>query len=397
MHIIFFAEKAILPLTYTRPVADLRIGVLTIAEKWLKRLPHEGFSFLETGLLAEFYEQNYTHDQVYINAHYCPSAHGDILEILNHQEAAFFDNGKLIALRTQNHFFNGKDILEYGQKITKKVQISTSTSVFELWHIFQNNRKEIFLDYALLTHGRVSAPITDAYTRVYGLENIFIEEGVNIKAAILNAEQGVIYIGKNAQIEEGAIIRGATAICEGATVNTGAKIRGDSTIGPFSKVGGEVSNSVLWGYSNKGHDGFLGNSVLGAWCNLGADTNNSNLKNNYAQVSIWGIEEHAWLETSSQFVGLFMGDHSKAGINTMFNTGTVVGMACNIFGSGFPPKYIPSFSWGTNASFHLNKVYEMAEAMMNRRNLSLSEREKLLFEKIFMQSNEDRRVFHTTL
>ena len=221
---------------------------------------------------------------------------------------------------------------------------------------------------------------------MYGKENLFIEEGATIRAAILIAENGPIYIGKNAQVHEGAIIKGSFALCEGSHVNIGAKIKGDTTIGPFSKVGGEIGNSVIFGNSNKGHDGYLGNSVIGEWCNLGADTNTSNLKNNYADVKVWNYPKGGFKSTGQMFCGLTMGDHSKCGINTMFNTGTVVGVGANIFGAGFPRNFVPSFSWGGAAgftTFQLKKVYEVAEKVMQRRHTKFDTTEKDILDKIF--------------
>src|SRR5690606_2063675 len=208
------------------------------------------------------------------------------------------------------------------------------------------NASELRADFGLITSGRKSQEINDPFTIAYNAPDIFVEEGAQIRAAVLNAENGPIYIGRNARVEEGALIRGPFALCEGSTVNMGAKMRGDSTVGPFSKIGGEVSNSVIFGYSNKGHDGFLGNSVIGEWCNIGADTNTSNLKNNYSPVRLWDYTKGTFANTGLQFCGLMMGDHSKCGINTMFNTGTVVGVGALVFGEGYPRNFIPSFSWG---------------------------------------------------
>ena len=254
------------------------------------------------------------------------------------------------------------------------------------WQIFQFNGSEIRKDFTLLTKGRTSQPVNDPHTIVYGADQIFIEEGAKIKAAVLNAEGGPIYIGKNTEIQEGSLIRGPFALCEGSTINMGAKLRGDTTVGPFSKVGGEISNSVIFGYSNKGHEGFLGNSVIGEWCNLGADTNTSNLKNNYASVKLWDYTRGGFANTGLQFCGLMMGDHSKCGINTMFNTGTVVGVGANIFGDGFPRNFIPSFSWGGAAGFStftMVKFEETAKAVFGRRGLEWTPAEKEILDKVF--------------
>jgi UDP-N-acetylglucosamine diphosphorylase/glucosamine-1-phosphate N-acetyltransferase len=253
------------------------------------------------------------------------------------------------------------------------------------------NRAEIVADYHLITHGRQSQGISDPYTRVYGIGHVFVEEGADIKASILNASaDGPIYIGKDAVVQEGSMIKGAFALCEGAYVNMGGKMRGDSTIGPHSKVGGEVSNSILFGYSNKGHDGFIGNTVIGEWCNLGADTNTSNLKNNYAEVKLWSYAKRAPEGTGQQFCGLMMGDHAKAGINTMFNTGTVAGVCANVFGGGFQPTHIPSFAWGTDATFQLEKAFEVAERVMARRKVALTDADKRLLKAVFDLTAIDR-------
>jgi UDP-N-acetylglucosamine diphosphorylase/glucosamine-1-phosphate N-acetyltransferase len=260
------------------------------------------------------------------------------------------------------------------------------TAIQKSWHIFQVNAAEIRKDYELITAGRRSEALEDPHTIVYNASQVFIEPGAKIKAAVLNAEGGPIYIGKNAEVQEGSLIRGPFALCEGSTVNMGAKMRGDTTVGPFSKVGGEISNAVMFGYSNKGHEGFLGNAVIGEWCNLGADTNTSNLKNNYAEVKIWDYTKGGFANTGLQFCGLMMGDHAKAGINTMFNTGTVVGVGANVFGDGFPRNFIPSFSWGGASgfsTFQVRKFEETAIAVMKRRGLEYSETEKEIIQKVF--------------
>jgi UDP-N-acetylglucosamine diphosphorylase/glucosamine-1-phosphate N-acetyltransferase len=250
-------------------------------------------------------------------------------------------------------------------------------------------------DFMLLTRGRKSTLVADAHTAVYNPDDIFVEEGASIKSSVLNAETGPIYIGKNTEIGEGSIIRGATAICEGSVLNLGTRIRGDSTIGPFSKVGGEISNSVVFGYSSKSHDGFLGNSVVGEWCNIGADTNTSNLKNNYADVKIWNYAAERFVDTGRRFCGLMMGDHSKCGINTMFNTGTVVGVSANIFGSGFPRTFIPSFSWGGAhgmVTFQFNKALDVMPKVMERRKKTLDEEDVQILAHIFEITRKYRKA-----
>ncbi|MBK5279679.1 MAG: glucose-1-phosphate thymidylyltransferase, partial [Bacteroidia bacterium] len=269
----------------------------------------------------------------------------------------------------------------------------TITIIDQVWKIFQLNGSQIREDFKLITKNRKSAGISDKHTRTYSDENIFIEKGVSIKAALLNAENGPIYIGKNSQIHEGAIIRGPFALCEGSHVNMGAKVRGDTTVGPFSKIGGEVSNTVIFGYSNKAHDGFLGNSVIGEWCNLGADTNTSNLKNNFENIKIWNYAKGGFKDTGLMFCGLVMGDHSKCGINMMFNTGTVVGVCANIFGDGYPRTFIPSFAWGGASgftTFQLNKALETATKAMERRNVLLDAADKEILKQVFEQSSKYR-------
>ncbi|EIM78671.1 transferase hexapeptide repeat containing protein [Nitritalea halalkaliphila LW7] len=238
----------------------------------------------------------------------------------------------------------------------------------------------------MLTAGQESAPLLDPHTKVYAPENIFIAPGARVHAAVLNASTGPIYIGKDAEVQEGALIRGPFSMGEGSVVNMGAKVRGDTSLGPHCKIGGEVSNAVFFGYSNKGHDGFLGNAVIGEWCNLGADTNNSNLKNNYAPVKVWDYSKGRFTQTGLQFCGLLMGDHAKCGINTMFNTGTVVGVGANVFGAGFPRNFVPDFSWGGAAglsTFTFSKFEETASVVMKRRGLDFDAVEKNILVHVF--------------
>ena len=274
---------------------------------------------------------------------------------------------------------------ENNTEVTSTEYTGELLMVKHTWDIFSLNAKAITLDFKLLTEGRDSQPIPDHVT-VFGTEGIFIEEGAKLFNCTLNATEGPVYIGKDAEIMELSTIRGPFALCDHGVVKMSAKIYTGTTIGPYSKVGGEISNSVVQGYSNKGHDGFLGNSVLGEWCNLGADTNTSNLKNNYAPVKLWDYNRGRFSNTGLQFCGLMMGDHSKCGINTMFNTGTVVGVSANIFGEGFPRNFIPSFSWGGKSGFmnyKLDKVFEVAEVVMQRRGLTLDDVEKSILEHVF--------------
>lgn len=368
-------RRSLLPFTFTRPVADIRIGILKISEKW----EHFGFNvgFNTEDYLAAKFKSN--HAVTRVNGGLCPNR--DLVLAIK----SLSNGQKLVA--------DNQVLAENGEGIDEIIFQGSYRLIAQPWDIFQFNKEQIISDFSLITEGRESAEIADPHTVAYGRENIFIEEGAIIRAAILNAEDGPIYIGKNAQVHEGAIIKGAFALCESSHVNMGAKIKGDTTIGPHSKVGGEISNSVIFGYSNKGHDGFLGNSVVGEWCNLGADTNTSNLKNNYAAVKLWNYKTGRFANTGLQFCGLMMGDHAKCGINTMFNTGTVVGVGSNIFGSGFPRNFIPSFSWGGAnglTTFQLNKFYEVAEAVMKRRGIDLDEPERAMLLKVFEDTSKYR-------
>lgn len=372
-YILFdYAREQLLPLTFTRPVCDLRIGILTIREKWNRLLESEASTLTEDYLSVKFPCET-TNDNILINGGVCPTV--DLLEkvkSLSDGERLVKD-GKLLAVRVLGAVSKGSldsvDGTEYSGEIL---------SVEHPWDIFSKNSEAIERDFELLTSGRQSEKLSGSNT-VIGDGAIFLEEGAKAEACIFNTTSGPIYLGKNSEVMEGSVIRGPFALCDNSTVKLAAKIYGPTTIGPHSKIGGEVNNSVIIGYSNKGHDGFLGNSVLGEWCNLGADTNNSNLKNNYDQVRVWSYSEKRFAKTGLQFCGLIMGDHSKSGINTMFNTGTVVGVSTNVFGSGFPRTFIPSFQWGGAAGFteyNKEKALATAERVMSRRGIELDKTEK---------------------
>ena len=379
-------RNALLPLTYTRPVADIRVGILTIREKWEKYLG------LTTATLTEDYlEEKYPmvelEQNIMINASFLPTPTlVEKVKELNENEALFLGDDVIAFYTTSNQDDVNFDAYKQLECEESLLQIKNT------WDIFALNDQAIRLDFELLTEGRTSEPIPDT-VQYLGKENIFIEEGATLNFATLNGSTGPIYIGKNAEIMEGAVVRGPLAMCEHSVLKLGAKIYGATTLGPYCKVGGEVNNSVLFGYSNKGHDGFLGNSVLGEWCNLGADTNNSNLKNNYAEVKLWSYETGRFAKTGLQFCGLIMGDHSKCGINTMFNTGTVIGVSANIFGSGFPRNFVPSFSWGGASGFteyKMNKVSEVAKVVMERRGLTYDEIEQNILTNVFEITQEYR-------
>ena len=382
------ARKKLLPFTYTRPVADLRIGILTIREKWEKHLGSTTSTITEEYLSEKFpmveFEEN-----VMINASYIPT---EVLveQVLDLQEnQALFDGDDIVAFYTKDT----QEEIDFDTYEQLEVTVEGVFKIENNWDIFSKNHEAIQLDYDLITEGRISAEIPKGVQTLHA-ENIFIEEGAKLNFCTLNASAGPIYIGKDAEIMEGALIRGPFALCEHAAVKMGAKIYTGTTIGPYCKVGGEVTNSVLMAYSNKGHDGYLGNSVLGEWCNIGADSNNSNLKNNYEEVRLWDYETEGFAKTGLQFCGLMMGDHSKCGINTMFNTGTVIGVSVNIFGTGFPRNFVPSFSWGGASGFttyKTNKAFQTAKLVMERRNIPFDEQEAAILEYVFEESAKYRR------
>ena len=376
------ARNALLPFTFTRPVADILIGIMTIRQKWEMRLGSTTTTLTEE-YLSEKFPMVEMEENVMINASFVPNA--VLAEMVG-------------GLKSNQAIFKGEDVIAfYTEENQEEVNFDTYEIIeFEgeclrvehTWDIFSKNDVAIREDFELLTEGRKSQPIPKSVNTI-AKENIFIEEGAKLEFVTLNASTGPIYIGKNTEIMEGSVIRGPFALCEGAGVKLGAKVYGATTVGPYSKIGGEVNNSVLFGYSNKGHDGFLGNSVLGEWCNIGADSNNSNLKNNYEEVKLWSYETERFEKTGLQFCGLMMGDHSKCGINTMFNTGTVVGVSANIFGAGFPRNFIPSFSWGGAAGFTVymtRKAFETARLVMSRRNIDFDEKEAAILQHVFEET-----------
>ncbi len=380
-------RKHLLPLTYTRPISGLRVGITTLAEKWEVAYNRE-ISYLTEDYLSEKFsgpkETNLTNN-LYVAGGVIPTP--AILMALHALdfEVKLVSNGELVGFRS-SQLVSFNDLDSFTTSLDAKEFEGELDIIKHPWDIFRLNGKIIRSDFETLTKRRTSQPINDPATITYNEDQIFVEEGAKVTAAVLNASNGPIYIGKNAEIQEGSLIRGPLALCEGAVVNMGAKLRGDNTVGPYSKVGGEVSNSVILGYSNKGHDGFIGNSVIGEWCNLGADTNTSNLKNNYAEVRLWDYGSGRFAKTGLQFCGLIMGDHSKCGINTMFNTGTVVGVNSNIFGSGFPRNFIPSYAWGGASGFttyQTKKAFEVAGVVMQRRKKELTETEEQILTHIF--------------
>jgi UDP-N-acetylglucosamine diphosphorylase/glucosamine-1-phosphate N-acetyltransferase len=373
------ARNALLPFTFTRPVADILVGIMTIRQKWEMRLGSTTTTLTEE-YLSEKFPMVEMEENIMINASFLPNT--ILTEMVSNLSSnqAIFKGDDVIAFFTDENQeavdFDTYEIIEFEEECIR---------IEHTWDIFSKNAAAIREDFELLTEDRKSQPIPKSVNTI-AKENIFIEEGAKLEFVTLNATNGPIYIGKDAEIMEGSIIRGPFALCEGAIVKMAAKIYGATTIGPYSKIGGEVNNSVLFAYSNKGHDGFLGNSVLGEWCNIGADTNTSNLKNNYEEVKLWNYETESFEKTGLQFCGLMMGDHSKCGINTMFNTGTVVGVSANIFGAGFPRNFVPSFSWGGPAGitvYMTRKAFETARLVMNRRNIDFDEKEAAILQHVF--------------
>ena len=379
-------RNALLPFTYTKPVADLRIGILTIREKWEHHLGSTTTTITED-YLSDKFPMVETEENVLINSSFLPNE--KLVELIQNlkENQLILKGEEIVAFYTsdlqEEVDFDQYEIIDFEEECL---------TVENTWDIFAKNDKAIQADFELLTKDRDSQPIPKS-VNVIAPENIFIEEGARLEFVTLNASTGVIYIGKNSEIMEGSVIRGPFALCEEGQVKLASKIYGATTVGPHCRVGGEVNNSVLMGYSNKGHDGFLGNSVLGEWCNIGADSNNSNLKNNYEEVKLWSYETERFEKTGLQFCGLMMGDHSKCGINTMFNTGTVVGVSTNIFGSGFPRNFIPSFAWGGASGFTnylTSKALQTAKIVMSRRHIELTEHDVKIMEHIFEETKKYR-------
>lgn len=384
MNIVLFdgeERENLLPLTFTKPVASLRMGVLTFTERW-ERLLNTTVSYKTVPYLVDKFPINLQSENIFINPSFFPSKKlvETIKSLIIGQSIVY--NNELVAVKTvENEPTITVDSIIFEEEL---IHIKHS------WDLFSYNFQAIEFDFELLTAGKTSQPISST-NRVLLPEKIFLEEGAKVEFAILNASEGPIYIGKDAEIMEGSMIRGGLALCEHAKINMGAKIYSGCTIGPYCKVGGELNNAILMAYSNKGHDGFLGNAVIGEWCNLGADTNNSNLKNNYAEVKLWSYKEGRFVKTGLQFCGLIMGDYAKSAINTQFNTGTVVGVCANVFQSGFPPNLIKHYSWGGNSDapiFSFDRACEAAEKMMERRKVDLTATDRKILEHIFNLNNK---------
>lgn len=396
MNYILFDDGAwndLRPLTFTRPVSEIRVGILTIREKWEKYLT-ASFSFSTQDYLSVKYP-SLVHDQnVLINGSVLPN---DELKqaILNLKEGEYLSKDGVVL--AANFLAADVDLVNCGEIVGKR-KLEFEKDVVRIampYDIFEINDQALCADFKLITEGRKSQAISET-VNVLGNENIFLEEGAKVEFATLNATDGPIYVGKDAVIMEGCLVRGPLAMCEHAELKMGAKVYGATTLGPYCKCGGELNNVVLFAYSSKAHDGFLGNAVLGEWCNIGADTNNSNLKNNYSEVKLWNYSTGSFAKTGLQFCGTIMGDHSKCGINTMLNTGTVIGVSANVFGAGFPRNFIPSFAMGGNHGFkeyRLNATFEVANLVMQRRGLEFDEVEKNILTSVFEMTKEYRKSF----
>jgi UDP-N-acetylglucosamine diphosphorylase/glucosamine-1-phosphate N-acetyltransferase len=383
----FNKHQSLLPFTYTRPTCEVRCGILTMRERWERQLDVK-VSYLTQDYLQTKYQLVESDDNFVIDgAIFATAALCSAIKDLKPQQK-LVANDTLIAYRVNDLQTPLKDLKQVNFVEEEQVE-----SIDYTWDIFSKNGKALEADFDLITAGRKSQPIPDG-VRYLHKDRIFIEQGATIHFSILNASTGCIYIGKDAEVMEGSIIRGAFALCDHAATKLGTKVYGPTTVGPHSKIGGEVNNSVIFGFSNKGHDGFLGNSVLGEWCNLGADTNTSNLKNNYAAVKLWNYETNRFANTGLQFCGLMMGDHSKCGINTMFNTGTVVGVSANIYGAGYPRNFIPSFNWGGpqgNMTYKPVKAYEVAQIVMKRRGIKLEQVDIDILDHVFEKTASYRK------
>lgn len=366
-----------LPFTFTRPSAELRAGILTFVERWQRLLGITRVDYLTANYLRGKYPYIGASEEVTLSiyANFLPTPR--LLEQLRSLKVgeSIMYQGRQLAFMNNGLTLSPISPIEWEEPLV----------VFEKpTDLFTYNGKAIDFDFELLTKGRTSAPLSPTNGFLGDKANLFIEEGAKVEFATLNCQKGKIYIGKDAEVMEGSHLRGSIALCEHATVNMGAKLYGATTIGPYSKVGGEISNSVIWGYSNKGHDGFLGNSVLGQWCNLGADTNVSNLKNTYNTIQLWDYQKGGYTSSGLQFCGVLMGDHSKTAINTQINSGTTIGVFANLFSAGFPSKYIPNFAWGASAEkYRLEEAFAVAERVMARRGIAFDQREQHILQWLF--------------
>jgi UDP-N-acetylglucosamine diphosphorylase/glucosamine-1-phosphate N-acetyltransferase len=394
MNYILFDDEtrfSLLPFTFTRPVAEIRIGILAIREKWERYLSQPVSHFTEK-YLQEKYPVKAEPENILINGSVLPDKKlvAAILQLKKGEKLV--QEHVLLAVNLSKESVLKLETME---RIQTSLEKKYADPVFKInfnWDIFTKNEQALKDDFQLITSGRKSQPLSSS-NKVIGSENIFIEEGAKVECSILNTTSGFIYIDKHAEVMEGTMIRGPFSLGEYSSVKMGSKIYGATSIGPHCRIGGELTNSVIFGHSNKAHEGYLGNSVIGEWCNIGADSNNSNLKNNYSTIKVWNYKDETFISTGLQFCGLMMGDHSKCSINTMFNTGTVVGTSANIFGTGFPPKYIPSFSWGGSdgfKTFRIEEAIEVAQRVYERRNIPFDEKDQKIMKHLFDSSTKYR-------
>ncbi|MBL7707004.1 MAG: GlmU family protein [Taibaiella sp.] len=381
----------LLPFTHTRPAADIRCGILTMRERWERYLQATASGSITTALLSKVFPAHYGDDNLYLNGNVFANVPLAIVVSNLKPGQALVQEETVIAIRTEQQLdyeaINKGSLKDFEPVVYKEAIIALKN----VWDIFVLNDYALRADFELLTHNKTSAPIPEGIRIIGDPKNLFLAEGAKIYDGVVNTSTGPVFIDEDAEVMEGVMLRGPLYLGKHGAIKMGAKIYGATTIGHGSKVGGEISNTVFFDYSNKGHDGFLGNAVIGAWCNLGADTNSSNLKNNYDEVSIWSEHENRMIRTGLQFCGLLMGDHSKCGINTMFNTGTVVGVSCNIYGGDFPDKFIPSFSWGgknDRTSYQFDKAIDTAKRMMARRSMEPSAEEIELLKYICKNSQQ---------
>lgn len=367
------------PLTLTRPVGKLRTGMWTNDERWQFYCPEATISFQTEAYLSGKFSANIQNDNFWINAAFIPTQTiAEKIKKLGHEESLYI-NGTFVAHRGKEFNPNNNYAFKSEEFISLKF----------LWDIFRMNAEILKVDFKAYTKNKKSAPLSDSNTLIGAKNQLFIEEGATIECAVLNVKEGPIYIGKGVEIMEGSVIRGGLAMAEYSVLKMATKVYGATSLGPYCKIGGEVNNVVFQGYSNKGHDGFLGNAVVGEWCNFGADTNCSNLKNNYGNVKTYSYVSGQVEQTDVQFMGVSMGDYSKTSINTMLNTATTIGVFANIFCAGFPPKYIPDFSWGglyNSPLYDFEKAIDAGNRMMERRGKSITKEDrnimKYLFEKV---------------
>lgn len=394
MNYVLFDDNSrnnLLPLTFTRPVADIRIGILTIRQKW-ERMLGQATSTLTEGYLSKKYPLSQKKNTILINGSILPTpALVEKINQLKPNELLMTDDCIIAQFIDTEDLESSKE--PENENITQVKVSDCFLKISNPWDIFSKNGKALEDDFDLITNGRKSKELSKSNTLI-GNGKLFIEEGARIEGAILNTETGPVYVGKDAEIMEGSVIRGPFALCEHATVKMSAKIYGATTIGPFSKVGGELNNVVIFAYSNKAHDGFVGNSLIGEWCNLGADTNTSNLKNTYDEVKVWNYPARTFIPTGLQFCGLIMGDHSKCAINTSFNTGTVVGVSANVFGPGLHRNFIASFSWGGTAGFapyDIDRALDVARLVYKRRDLEFSIEDEEILRHVAKLTRENIR------